>query len=126
MRTTAATTVVAEYDLLDENATADAIESFFRKPLAKWGAGNLEPGQRESITRAFIRSTETRKIEIDRRDRVIWVTYGLAIELDYSDELLEYFGTDLRNIVGRACQVTFPLDERAVELVMEDLTMSVQ
>ena len=124
MRATANVTNVAEYDLLDDSAEAKAIESYFRKPLATWDPGILEPGEREAIARAFVRSADTRRIEIDRADRVVWVTYGISIELEYSEDLLEYYGTTLEGIIQAACAITFPLDERVVDYVTQQSTFS--
>ena len=126
MRAVAVVTVTAEYDLLDETAHRDAIESYFRKPLATWDPASLEPGEHESVSRAFVRSSATSTIEIDRADHVVWATYSVTIELDYSQRLLEYFGTGLDSVIRHACQVSFPLDERVVELVNEERTISRQ
>ena len=126
MRAVAVVTVTAEYDLLDETVDKGAIESYFRKPLATWDPASLEPGEHESVNRAFVRSSETRTIEIDRADHVVWVTYSVTVELDYSQRLLEYFGTSLDLVIQKACQASFPLDERVVELADEERAVSVQ
>jgi hypothetical protein len=115
---------VAEYDLLDPGTPTSMIESYYRKPLATWDPQSLEPGEVDAVKRAFIRSTETRQIEIDREEDVIWVTYTIAIDLDYDQSDFEYFGSSVDDVVKKGVQVSFPLDERVVELVNEDITVT--
>ena len=116
MHATCSVNTVAEYDLLDPGTPTSMIESYYRKPLATWDPQSLEPGEVDAVKRAFIRSTETRQIEIDREEDVIWVTYTIAIDLDYDQNDLEYFGSSVDDVLKKGVQVSFPLDERVVEL----------
>ncbi|HDS74658.1 MAG TPA: hypothetical protein ENN56_03865 [Firmicutes bacterium] len=126
MHATCTVTTVAEYDLLNPQTPTSAIEGYFRKPLATWDPQSLEPGEVDAVKRAFVRSTETRQIEIDREEDVIWVTYTIAIDLDYDQNDLEYFGSSVDEVLEKGVQVSFPLDERVVELVGEEITVKTQ
>ncbi len=119
MHSTCMATVVAEYDLLEADTPTSVIEAYFRKPLATWDQQNLQPGELEAIQRAFVRSTETRTIEIDREESVVWITYVVSVEMEYTPRTLEYFGTSLDDVLLNGLHVTFPLDERVVELAGE-------
>jgi len=123
MHALALITTTAEHDLVDNGASTDLIESYFRKPLATWDSSILEPGEQQVVQRAFVLRAETRTIEIDREDRVVWVTYVVTVEIDYVPQSLEYFGTTVEKIIQHGCQVSFPLDERVVELVEEENTI---
>jgi len=125
MHTVAVATVTAEYDLLDEELPTKTIESYFGKPLTIWDPSTLEPGEAEAVRKAFVRSAETRTIEIDREDHVVWVTYSITVEIDYNSDALEYFGAAFEGIIRHGCHVSFPLDERKVELVEEEFTARV-
>jgi len=125
MHTTGVLTITAEYDLLDDRVPTKVIESYFGKPLAIWDPTALEPGEAEAVQRAFVRSAETRTIEIDREDHVVWLTYVITIELDHNPEAFDYFGVTLEEIIRHGCQVSFPLDERIVELVDEEVSTRV-
>jgi hypothetical protein len=124
MQSTCVATVVAEYDLLEADTPTSAIEAYFRKPLATWDQQNLQPGELEAVQRAFVRSTETRTIEIDREEHVVWITYVVSVEMEYTPRSLEYFGTTLNEVLLNGLHVTFPLDERVVELAGENGTVS--
>jgi len=120
MHTVAVTAATAEYDLLDGALPTKTIESYFGKPLATWEPARLAPGEAEAVRKAFVRSAETRTIEIDREDHVVWITYAVAIEIDYDAVAMDYFGVSLDEVIAHGCHVSFPLDERKVEFVDED------
>ncbi len=120
MRSTLIVKTVAEYDLLEGNTPTASIESYFAKPLATWDPSSLEPGEAESIQRAFVRNAATETIEIDREEHVVWVTYLVSVDMDYAPQSLDYFGASLESVLQNGCHVTFPLDERVVELVGDD------
>jgi hypothetical protein len=124
MHVTCTVTTIAEYDLLDSRTPTSMIESYYRKPLATWDPQSLEPGEIDAVKRAFVRSTETQQIEIDREEDVIWVTYTIVIDLDYDQNDLEYFGSSVDDVLKKGVQVSFSLDERVVELVAEDITVT--
>lgn len=113
-------TTTAEYDLLQPNASTATIEAYFRKPLATWDHGSLEAGESEAVQRAFVKNTETREIEIDRDEEVVLVTYLVTVEIEYTPHELEYFGASLEQIIENGCHVSFPLDDRVVELASEE------
>lgn len=125
MHTVAVVTVISEYDILDGSLPTKTIESYFAKPLAIWDHSTLDPGEAETVGRAFVRSAETRTIEIDREDHVVWVTYAIAVEIDYNPEALDYFGATLDDVIKHGCHVSFPLDERKVEFVDEEISTRV-
>ena len=121
MNTVAVITITAEYDLLDAELPTKTIELYFGKPLAIWDPSTLEPGEVEAVRKAFVRSAETRTIEVDREDHVVWVTYSMTVEVEYNPDALDYFGATLEGIIKHGCQVSFPLDERKVEFVDEEI-----
>jgi hypothetical protein len=119
MRSVVVRTVIAEYDLIDGHVSTSVIESFFGKPLAVWDHSGLEAGEAETVQSVSVRGAGTLKIEIIREDNAVWVTYAVTLEIDFNPNALAYFGVTLDDIVVHGCQVSFPIDDRIVDLVDE-------
>lgn len=119
MRSVAVRTTVAEYDLINAQAPATKIESFFQKPLAAWDQSALDLGETEAIQRVSVAGAATQTIDIIREDRAVWVTYSVTLEFDYSPNAINYFGVSLQDIAQRGCRVEFTVDGSIAELVEE-------
>ena len=120
MRSLLTLKTTAEYDLVDPRTPTDLLRRFFVKPRASWEPDYLEPGELECVRKASIVNAETQTIEIDREESIVWVTYVATVDIEYDSHLLDYFGASMEDIVKAGCQITFPSDERVVEIAAKE------
>ena len=125
MRSIAVVTGTASYDLINERASTANLERIFGTPDAAWDPESLKPGDSEAIEKVSIRKAETRTIEIDREDCVVWVTYVVVLEVEYDQALLEYYGSSIEDAARAACIVEFGADDRSLSFVSRDITVTV-
>ena len=125
MRSIILVTAVVSYDLVEEDVPTEALEQCFRVPEVVWDRDSLGPGEIEAISKAVIRKVETRTIEIDREDCIVWVTSIAVVEIEYDTELLSYYGVSLEEAAENACVITFPSEDRHVVYVSQEITVSV-